>query len=186
MKERSIILAAWEVQAILDGRKTQLRRLVKPQPSKDKGKAAWAVGEFPQVKNNIKSPFGQPGDKLWCKETWANTSNDDSMPVYYHANNQIENLQRDWRSPVTMPKWASRITLLVEKVWVQRVRDVSDKEIVAEGAIHRNGMGWAFTDTTKKWNCYSGTPHLAFQQKIWPGKIESWCWACEFGVEKRV
>lgn len=82
MKERPILFSGEMVRAILDGRKTQTRRVVKPQPSYD-------FGWYPGVGNDGKSlhyaneshwrkgaavdwcPYGQPGDRLWGREAWA-------------------------------------------------------------------------------------------------------------------
>lgn len=92
VKERPILFSAPMVRALLDGSKTQTRRIVKPQPPtghswsgwcvssthrRDEGKAVWAVGETPllQDAHRVACPYGQPGDRLWVRETWGVVSN---------------------------------------------------------------------------------------------------------------
>lgn len=86
MKERGIIFNAEMVRAILDGRKTQTRQIVKSVPTthdfhgwvmsstcaKDEGKAVWAIGDSPLLKDPIRlnCPLGKIGDRLWVRETW--------------------------------------------------------------------------------------------------------------------
>lgn len=86
MRERPIIFNADMVRAVLDGRKTQTRRIVNGVPSshdfhgwvlsststKDEGKAFWAIGKSPLLNQpiRVRCPFGEVGDRLWVRETW--------------------------------------------------------------------------------------------------------------------
>lgn len=167
MKERPIIFSAPMVRAILDGRKTQTRRIVKQQPEVTSATdAAWRDASSDLWRNARQyardcSPFGNPGDVLWVRETWADTNGengpmisyraggdrflvDESYPVDYslYPNCQFSmwcgDLRRGseghaWRSPIHMPKWASRIRLKVKSVRVERLQDITEEDAVAEG-----------------------------------------------------
>jgi hypothetical protein len=148
MSERSIILRPEEVRAILDGRKTQLRRVVKD--------TRWIPADWSDwssvAKNAVirgRCPFGNPGDRLWGKETWATTLSLDHLPAtrlasgapvqYRNCESNVPGYPRllppvvRWRSAVHMPRWASRITLEVHEVRVQRLQDISSADLLAEG-----------------------------------------------------
>lgn len=159
MKERPINLKSHEVLAILQGRKTQLRRVVKPQPPKDHtfqgwvldstsgngiGKAVWAVGDGPLMQDvvRVRCPFGQVGDRLWGRETWMYLLGDDNRDqCSYRADApsvSFDSEARDyglkWRPPINMPRSASRILLEVVSVRVERLRDISEADAIAEGS----------------------------------------------------
>jgi hypothetical protein len=152
MNERSIILRPEEVRAILDGRKTQLRRVVKD--------TRWIPADWSDwssvAKNAVirgRCPFGNPGDRLWGKETWATTLSLDHLPAarlasgapvqYRNCESNVPGYPRllppveRWRSAVHMPRWASRITLEVHEVRVQRLQDIGNADLVAEGFQYR-------------------------------------------------
>jgi hypothetical protein len=159
MTDRPIIFSAPMVRAILDGRKTQTRRILKPRKHAsliggewadsyvlDPGNAEWLRAETPYA----------PGDRLWVREAhirfdkhscdahvwYAAGAND---PRDYPA--KIAGVtEGDWPlpegpaggapyrvSPIHMPRWASRLTLLVDDVRVQRVQDISGEDAAAEG-----------------------------------------------------
>ena len=136
MKTRPILFNGEMVRAILDGRKTQTRRVIKPQPvTCDRG-PAWAVTNAHRMKP---CPYGVPGDRLWVRETWATDGvYDDTRPVlldefiepFYRASG--ESASR-WRPSIHMPRWASRITLEVLSVRVERVQDITITDATAEG-----------------------------------------------------
>lgn len=164
MKERPINLKPWEVLAILQGRKTQLRRVVKPQPSKDHtfqgwvldstsgndiGKAAWAIGNGPLMQDvvRVRCPFGQVGDRLWVRETfdliYGQSPPDRVIEIDYRADHSRINRwrikddfgERRWTPSIRMPRWASRILLEVVSVRVERLHDISE----AEGVFWSDG-----------------------------------------------
>lgn len=97
MKERGIIFNAEMVRAILDGRKTQTRRIIKAVPTthdfhgwimsstctKDEGKSCWAIGNSPLLKDPIRlnCPLGKIGDRLWVRETYSLLGNEDACPI---------------------------------------------------------------------------------------------------------
>lgn len=149
MKEHPIIFNAEMVRAILEGRKTQTRRVMKPQPSPvadwahgnpelvscgfdgTNGYASYTGGAF----KRFRCPYGTPGDQLWVRETWAILDDmPDSRDIVYRADYPGEKSPEGrWRSPIHMFRWASRITLEVVSVQVERVQDLSTRDCVAEG-----------------------------------------------------
>lgn len=190
-----ILFSAPMVQAILEGRKTQTRRLVQDVPDaphvnchpshKQKHPAPY-LDAYCSDKKTALNPRGmsdgwcwwqvddrqclptfkvrwKPGDRLWIKETWADTNGeagpmisyraggdrfltDDSYPVDYSRypgctfTMWCSDLRRgepghSWRPSIHMPRWASRITLLVTDVRVQRVQDISEEDAIAEGMV---------------------------------------------------
>jgi hypothetical protein len=153
MSERSIILRPEEVRAILDGRKTQLRRVVKPKPDHlydpySGGYECNTDGACPLCEP-FRCPFGVPGDRLWAKETWATTLSLDHVPAarlasgapvqYRNCESNVPGYPRllppvvRWRSAVHMPRWASRITLEVEAVRAERLQDMVRADAFMEG-----------------------------------------------------
>lgn len=142
------------VQAVLEDRKTQARRVVKPQPCHDSG--PWECHRFtksvirkgmlepgPDVfgfadeDNGWVCPYGAPGDRLWVRETWADTSRESKKcPVSYRASwdaDDDECRSFPWRPSIFMPRWASRIALEITGVRVQRVQDISEDDCKSEG-----------------------------------------------------
>ncbi|MBW1739277.1 MAG: hypothetical protein JRJ69_17565 [Deltaproteobacteria bacterium] len=150
-KERPIIFSAEMVKAVLEGRKTQTRRPIKPQPPegyKDpfykRDEQRWFFrGITPVVVWPIKGlkPPGRPGDRLWVKETFTLTQY--NKPVYRSDGCDKEgyrwvlpgdpNHEILWKSPIFMPRWASRITLEIKNIRVERIQEISPEDIRAEG-----------------------------------------------------
>lgn len=158
MKERAINLYDHEVLAIFEGRKTQTRRVIKGQPNIVRWEPIVLDGYGGWVDDHgrpVRCPYGQPGDRLWGRETWRR--NIQGMPdgiTYlagdagvcplsrffdgtesYEAANEIKRFPRDgkWRSRLHMPRWASRINLENAGVRVERLNDISEKDALAEG-----------------------------------------------------
>lgn len=140
MKEHPILFSGPMVRAILAGTKTQTRRVVKPQPVLPPDidpailPAAWEAGEI-----DVRCPYGVPGDRLYCRETWApfdETAMRDRDPsmIFYRADDERQ-METDgsWRPSIHMPRWASRITLEITDVRVERVREISEADAYAEG-----------------------------------------------------
>jgi hypothetical protein len=155
MKERPIIFSADSIRAIFEDRKTQSRRVIKPKWSR--------CLDFDEPEDVAKAialcPYGQPGDRLWVRETfqvwqpWGSVDDewigDDTMPIdgplghdkpeaIGHGWQLAYKADCDyavdwWRPSIFMPRWASRITLEIVSVRVERVREISDKDAVAEG-----------------------------------------------------
>ena len=126
MKERPIIFSGEMVRAILDGRKTQTRRVIKPQPLRD----------YAELRSRC--PHGVPGDRLWVRETHGFLAEQ----VLYRADvpSDFEEYKKTafwrvekWRPSIHMPRWASRITLEITGVRVELVQRIGLGDITAEG-----------------------------------------------------
>lgn len=145
MKERPILFSGPMVRAILDGRKTQTRRVMK-----------WprhlAVDEQTiEASERMNCPYGRPGDRLWVKEKWCTYPwNDHLKPseiphsedlFIMHDENDINYLATPienynagkTRPSIFMPRWASRRDLEVTGVRAERVQDISGNDAIAEG-----------------------------------------------------
>lgn len=166
MKERPILFSAPMVRVLLEGRKTQTRRVVKPQPpsghnfagftthstcSADEGKAVWAAGSGPLMHeaHRVRCPYGQPGDRLWVREAWRLCREADGVKprdtdaayrCWYEADAPHQPGFGRLRPGMFMPRWASRITLEITEVRVQRVQEISEEGAIAEG-IERDDEG---------------------------------------------
>jgi hypothetical protein len=125
MKERPILFSGPMVRAILEGRKTQTRRVIKPvQPRAD--------GRWPAGRNPIDDcPYGASGDRLWVRETWGHCDGG----TCYRASEADSVLPDDgrWRPSIHMPRWASRIALEVTDVRVEPLNSVSEEDAKSEG-----------------------------------------------------
>lgn len=150
-KERPILFSAPMVRAILEGRKTQTRRVIKPQPDyvNPLGIAFW-TGKGP-VDYRL-CPHGQEGDRLWVKETaiiapkrfatpdrtCIPDSDGDLRYIQYIATcpdtEGAENYKLKKTPSIFMPRWASRITLEITGVRVERLNEISEVDAIAEGA----------------------------------------------------
>lgn len=129
MKMRPILFSTAMVQAILEGRKTQTRRVVKPkhQPIET------APNDF-LISLDL-CPYGQPGDILWVRETWGYLPETDGGNCYfYKADTGISDQPTfTWRPSIYMPFAAARIFLRIKAVRVERLQDISGEDAVAEG-----------------------------------------------------
>jgi hypothetical protein len=149
MKERPIIFSTPMVQAILDGRKTQTRRIVKGEALEWLDQTKFTP-EFVSDPDNSLCPYGQPGDLLWVREAFQHTSilninmEDENYGYVYRADGQPWDDHEGWRwkPSIHMPKAAARIWLRVKDVRVERVQEISEADIKAEGVrIPVNGKG---------------------------------------------
>lgn len=125
--ERPIIFSGEMVRAILEDRKTQTRRVIKPQPNLLYG--LYSDRNEP-VCNFKLSPFVQ-GMRLWVRESWWIDEDDDQPIIFYAATDQRSDIPL--KPPIFMPRWASRITLEIVNVRVERIHDISNDDVVAEG-----------------------------------------------------
>lgn len=145
MKERPIIFSDLSVRAILDGRKTQTRRVIKNAPEiLDRPEIMPALVESYKAAWLKISPF-QPGDRLWVRETWADNVPGCPSGISYRADHQDGRgdgpaSPMKWRSPIFMPRLASRITLEVLSVRVERLQEIDKKD---EFGQHVDGGAWA-------------------------------------------
>lgn len=159
VRERPILMSGRMVRAILAGRKSVTRRVVKPQPPEGADGVAriavmpplpdgtceelwWKREEpyHPMLARIPRCPYGVPGEKLWVRETWtairSSLADHDRRGVLYRADPMYDGMGAfdwTWRPSIYMPRWASRILLEVTEVRVERVQDISEAEAAAEG-----------------------------------------------------
>jgi hypothetical protein len=161
MKEHPILFSGAMVRALIDGSKTQTRRIVKPQPvANHRGKFAFdsftddeAIESYWQnypLWGPVRSPFGKAGDRLWLRENlkYVDTLTTRHDHLLYAADDvrvPREPGLADWACDgmafgfansvpsIHMPRWASRITLEVTGVRIERLRDISEADATAEG-----------------------------------------------------
>lgn len=152
VKERPILFSAPMVRAVLDGRKTQTRRVVRLRFNENVSGPNFD-GLFSETKDPVTRyfacPYGAPGDRLWVRETWGYFpgSLDSERQVLYRATvsnpPEWDTRRGDvseftvWRPSIHLPRWASRINLKVKAIRVERIQDISAKDILAEGAVAR-------------------------------------------------
>lgn len=143
MKYIPILFSTPMVQAILNGTKTQTRREIKPQPESElhdhtkypmsidsKLQGFWGtVAETGETKQ-YKCPYGQPGDVLWVRESWGNEYGGGYLYKAEHAHMKPDPC---WKPSIHMPKAACRLFLEVVSVRVERLKDISDSDAIAEG-----------------------------------------------------
>lgn len=152
MKERPIIFSGEMVRTILDGRKTQARRVIKPQPSTDHYGHQWMFYSNPSKRLQINlytipklCPYGQPDDRLWVRESFApermasgetriEYKADGGSPPPYVMNDGRE-IPCSWKPSIHMPCWASRIILEITEVRVERLQEIGVEDAIAEGCI---------------------------------------------------
>jgi hypothetical protein len=204
-KERPILFSALMVKALLEGRKTQTRRIapISELDIKDHGDGlvCWHVGFSKAIKGSFGSysggkfsadqarsiiasqynPYGIPGDRLWVRETWQpDAPRDGTWPDvsfygcktaplsliperYQNPENCL--FRASWQGPdligwkpsIFMPRWASRITLEIVSVRVEKLQNISQEDAIAEGAppshpsIDRISREYGHTDFTRSW-----------------------------------
>jgi hypothetical protein len=168
MTERPILFQAAMVRAILSGNKTQTRRIAK-----------------------LKCPYGQPGDRLWVREAWRTLDVHDHIPpremnaayrLWFEAETPHQPGFGKLRPSMFMPRWASRITLEITDVRVERLQDISEADCQAEGIEHYALNGRRPIDGP-------GSLHLpaAYYRYLWESingagswEANPWLWVVEF------
>lgn len=149
MRERPILFNTRMVKAILDGRKTQTRRLIKPTP----------LGQVMRYGSPVVEPPVEPGDILWVRETWAKDvgrymyrANYSDTEKFYMNGREI---RMTWRPSIHMPKDAARIFLKVKSVRAGKLQDYFDASCAhAEGIIidRPHSCQEAVDEFIKLWN----------------------------------
>jgi len=186
MKEHPILFSTEMVKAILEGRKTQTRRTLKPQPIDvlpmnvpDEWVALTEVN--PNHGKIIKCRFGQVGDRLWLREAFCNLCPDDQGFCYKadREHNPASDLcAAEWKPSIFMPRWASRITLEITGIRVERVQEITHEDAIAEGA--------EFMPAAKLRKERLTVPQIVFAglwdsiNQKYPWSSNPWCWCIEF------
>lgn len=140
VKEKPILFSGPMVRAILEGRKTQTRRIIKPQPSHEaqhysKQPDGQRYCFWPNEADLFKCPY-QVGDILWVRETILYKDSPEAW-MYAADNAPVAGEGRLKHKPVPsmfMPRWACRIRLEVTEVRCQRLQDITEEDAKAEGA----------------------------------------------------
>lgn len=138
MRERPILFKGDMVRAILAGTKTQTRRPVKLKVGNDNrfdipGKRTVMNINDPRAVEFC--PFGQPGDRLWVRETWHSERATHPVFAFYRADGDDGKLI--WRPSIHMPRWACRLVLEIVSVRVECVGDITEADAKAEGFYNR-------------------------------------------------
>ena len=189
MKERPILFSGPMVRAILDGSKTQTRRIAKEfneMPNLD--------GILRRFPNQEGCPYGTPGDRLWVRETFAQGVEGCPGGISYRADHFDPKGDgpahpMKWRPSIFMPRIASRILLEITDVRVQRLQEISDEDVRAEGieelALQADEPGAWWTAAPDR-RFHSRTPRGAFL-RLWreihgDGSWDAnpWVWAITF------
>jgi hypothetical protein len=205
-----ILFSGPMVKAILDGRKTQTRRVIRhlfsvppdwypdrynktdqwtfwgPRGTPESGKCSLPL---------FRCPYGQPGDRLWVREAWSPWAN--RPAIIYRADNVIREYSdplphlltmymdddnNGWRPSIHMSRWASRLTLEITGVRVERVQEISEGDakdegvyVNAHGVWSVDGVGWyscpsgCFRD---RWNALNGKRNFGWEENPWVWVIE--------------
>jgi hypothetical protein len=196
MTERPILFTGPLVRAIIDGTKTQTRRLVKGEALKWLSPETGFSPEFVAMRENHLCPYGYAGDQLWVRETYQPDPPDDGTwhgtawrgckgsPVseiperfqkaahcLYRASWEGPSLV-GWRPSIYMPRWASRIQLELTRVWVERLQYISDADAQSEG-VSPAGDNWG--------------AHVSAYRRLWESingagswDANPWVWCLEF------
>ena len=189
------------VRAILDGRKTQTRRVINPQP-------IWVADPSVPFKTTDADPMGiincqhgKPGDRLWVRETWQgykrvsyeyneweeaecvkDVAENGYTSFVYKADGK--NFPDKWLPSIHMPRIASRITLGIVSVRVERLQDISEHDAIAEGCIKFPFYSaYTFHDNDKSGHA----THTGAYRKLWESlngtgswDLNPWVWVIEF------
>jgi hypothetical protein len=217
-KERPALFSGPMVRAIRECRKTQTRRIIKPQPPSKKfflsesgqdcgffnckpnewrmsgavGVARSEMGSAWPKDFTWRCPYGQPGDRLWVRETAKATASEEGLDCIHYAaddfcreitNDEIERWRKmrgyrkgdgSWVTSIHMPRWASRITLEITGVRVERLQDITETDAAAEGlGFDSNLMGpWEGHATARDafrslWESINGPESWALNPFVW-------------------
>ena len=187
MKERPILFSGPMVRALLADAKTQTRRVVKMEShqqieQRDDGRDwPWMYDGERDADYWMACPYGQPGDRLWVREAWRaeltwNTTKPSEIPdeaaLWYEADDQPRNNGRGTkfkgklRSSIHMPRHASRITLEVTGVRVERLQDISEADAIAEG-VYTDPACPAYDAYTQLWDEINGLGSWEANPWVW-------------------
>lgn len=202
MKERPILFSTPMVQAILEGRKTQTRRvinndLIQDWDDNDPTYGPFYADEYGDYHKTVdRCPYGFPDDLLYVRETWNLWLNDEGSEGYtrliqFKADGDtivVPEEQHEWfdqkeergylgRPGIHLPKWASRIWLKVKDIRVERLQDISEEDAKAEGPPMVCKDGIPYLSHTNAFKCL--WDRINFDRGYGVGK-NPWVWVVEF------
>ena len=206
MTEKPILFSGPMVRAILEGRKTQTRRVCRDQTASEykfvtdmntiptgSPYTGWAKDCGQSFVLPTKCPYGQPGDRLWVRETFSGIKDRPIAQghIFYRADGEHQSGHQDplsyyereqrWRPSIHMPRWACRLILEVKAVSVERLHSISDSYVRAEGIPESAIEKW------REWLHPNDAPGKAFSE-LWdsinakraPWESNPWVWVVEF------
>ena len=217
MKTTPMLFNGDMIRALIDGRKTQTRRPInlKTGDTFDERALKDAIQEWRPVYDDlsgkrvgrkaalVRCPYGQPGDLIWVRETFADlrgTGIEGTDPARrfdaaYSADVKPGSASDEaridfrikWKPSIHMPRWASRLTLRITDVRVERVQDISDEDAAAEG-VEPFGDGSAFVQlkdaqiysTTR--GCFASLWRSIYTKSGYTWGENPWVWAITFDV----
>lgn len=194
MKDRPILFNGEMVRAVLDGTKTQTRRVMKSQPAWCPESYAstdgwtWrdyeigAASDFWTTEALQYCPYGKPGDQLWVRETWAPRCSDarelaergNMEGIQYRADPAL--FPPKWTPSIHMPRWASRIQLQVTAVRVERVQEINVIDAEKEGigpTSPDKGFDTSRLRFRKLWDSINAKRGFGWD-------VNPWVWVVEF------
>lgn len=197
MKERPLLFSAPMVRALIAGTKSQTRRVVKApgwDPASPEyggltgikqhaderiGLQAYFWHARSALAHGVRCPYGQPGDRLWVRETWRRYGDGIAYRADYGDASFADEVHAPWKPSIHMPRCLSRITLEITGVRVERLKDISADDAYDEGAAD-----WA-AETQRNGNKWPNI--VRAYQGLWesingPGSWDAnpWCWVIEF------
>lgn len=217
-KMRPVLMNAFSINAILKSRKRQTRRVIRPQPGmffttfskleifKSVLHAIYKDGAM------VRCPYGNVGDRLWVRETWAaergynnlaprdiegQYASIENVDLWWRADHasdrRLDAKPGKWRPSIFMPRWASRITLEITDIRIERVQDISEADAIVEGvsdarmflpgefevepAQKKTGLSLPVWRFMHLWNSINGK-----RGYDWPSN--PWVWIIEFKLLK--
>jgi hypothetical protein len=192
VKERPILFSGPMVRAIVAGRKTQTRRVVKPQPPlhinelhggelakrapydiEDEEQRVYGWGFQDDCDGYYKFPYGRIGDRLWVRENFFCVTGEPGPVVCnYQADYSGSEFKGLWRPSIYMPRWASRILLEITDVRVEQLQDISEADAMAEGVSLTDPETETYYSGFKRlWHTINGS-------ESWDAN--PWVWVVEF------
>ena len=181
VKERPVLFSGPMVRAILDGHKTQTRRVVKPQPPYHAVEVFdWRAPDIPEAVKahegcyyndmdglnfHCKCPYGGPGDQLWVREAFTVCADNN---IFYRADGKPDPWDGvRWKPSIHMPRLASRITLEITGVRVERLQDISEEDALAEGVTRSALDPWNRTAFARLWESINGPDSWDANPFVW-------------------
>lgn len=206
MKERPILFSTEMIKSILENRKTQTRRVIKPQPPEDISKflkmklhtgETLQIVETPYSYKTIKCPYGVIGGGLWVRETFSVRDYWDNESVgglgfaknrkcCYKADGNKPKWAGRWRPSIFMPRWASRINLEIVNIRIERIQEITYDDCLKEGW---NGYNGDYGKTTDVGGSELYADSRAWYQELWDSinakrgydwAKNVWVWVIEF------
>jgi len=195
MRERSILFNGAMVRAILAGQKTQTRRVVKGHALDWLGKAQFTP-EYVANPGNDLCPFGQPGDRLWVRETTVNVEKHGYLgPVYLESEEgrdclnfglapapddmtEVEPHEVTLRPSIHMPRSMCRLVLEITAVRVERLQAITEADAVAEGLSQTESGSWLPGPCDHPEWAFHQLWSQVYGEPAW--EANPWVWVIEF------